>query len=207
MNNTPEIISIQKKVAANFREELLNFSKGGYKLLTSAYLAGGAPRDWHFGKKARDLDFYIGITKPASLTKPAIFRHLLSLLKANYGAVRDVGAYYTKHTNRLLLSKPLGFYGIFELKYRDSVTGFVQIIQLICFSEGITLKDIFNSFDTSICEMSYNFSRDTIEMSKRCKIYLDRGLSLTVNDALQNGHIDRVKTYYPDIKFVPLRPS
>lgn len=178
--NTIETIANQKKVASDI---LYMLAKNGHP---EAVVAGGAPRNWDFGKAANDLDIY--------LRSPFLEKQLLEII--------GVHSFKT-------LGKNYGGYGLKAIKnvIEANLGGMtVQFISVDCNYTNSTLfaKHVFLAFDFGICKIAWTpsgfitskeFQHDklnktlTIDMLKVC----------TFNDPKNlPRRLKKMRSYYPD---------
>lgn len=109
-----------------------------YALLCKDYdvlLAGGAPRDWHIGEKARDLDFFIYSETPEKDAK--ILSERLGINLVNLGDKYDE-----------MMGEEPALLGVFEGEMHK------QIVQLI-FVAIPPIEFVKEKFDISVCKVWY----------------------------------------------------
>lgn len=161
---------------------------------TESYLLGGAPRDWSRGVMATDLDFYL---YPAAAGKQGLFHNtsfssVLSKLNfvrvANRAGDEEQAGYNNLSTRSFSLSS-------YENPLGD--------IQLIYFSKPITKEDILKSFSSTICEFYFDFKKQRIGATTRCKTYLENNSSLLKIEHEDSYHAKKMIERFPGINFVP----
>ena len=122
-------IAEQMKIAANILLRLRCIS-------STSLLAGGAPRDWFLGNTARDLDFYIHSIMPAE----GVIQGLMDV-GLN---VRTVGP-----PEQLYAGNHSSIRYVLEGEYCG------MIFQIIVMDNAVSSKRIFDTFDMSICEITW----------------------------------------------------
>lgn len=143
-------------------------------------LAGGAPRDWHFGNTANDLDFYIWQQHSTQRAK-------IAQLKYAGFVVSPVG--YSD--NREMYEKNKVIEGVFDVK------GFDMDIQII--SLNTPTYSVVDTFPFSICQAWYTPERD-IQLERNFKITEKTGYIFKTNPLYADAdkYIQKITTRFKD---------
>lgn len=146
-------------------------------------LAGGAPRDWRFGKPCRDLDFYFtAVDSRHTFTKKQLSLVGFDNIHSNQN-IEEGGLYSTmKDIVRI---------------WNTEIDGIpVQLIQMR------TLKGrykVVEEMDVSICKV---WCKDDIEVKTTSEF--DQTILtkiITVKDGCEKGnHLKKIKGYFPEYK-------
>ena len=146
-------------------------------------LAGGAPRDWYFGKEAKDLDFYfVSTTRTIRSTR----KQLEALLGKEVSLLMDKEGH---RPSELYQSMP-NLIRIWEV----AVEGVpVQLIQLC--SPGDQWK-VVDNMDVSICKAWY-LPEQGIKLHTDFKLTVASGIMfLKDNYAWDMKHAQKMLTYF-----------
>lgn len=173
-------IKKQQKVALKV---LRNLKKNGYK---DVVLAGGAPRNWAFGKPANDLDIYVRGHFDASISSLIVggndkFKSLAGTSRRYYGGMKNLN-------------------GVVETISGDVK---IQIISTPCdFSKDI--NKLFQRFDFGVCKIAwdengYHASEEFLN-DKNNKTLTINKFDYTKFNNIDSfvGRFDKMKDYFPD---------
>lgn len=173
---TEKCITIQQEQADSILDKL-------FPIDPYAICAGGAPRDWHFGKVATDLDFFIHSTNPTCVLRDQLLDVGLEVIETKAGdGLPDV---YKRNPD-------LGC--VFNLEYYGTK---VQIMRMI----KPTFKSVVPQFPLSICKAWY----------KNYKIHLDRDFKRGENHKIivktnivyndEHAYIKKIMDKFPEYKY------
>jgi hypothetical protein len=142
-------------------------------------VAGGAPRDWHFGDEAKDLDLYLHLSG-----KTNTFRE--RQLKA---AIGDVVTKWTKRGdyNDDLYRTMKFLHSIYELEYKGIK---VQIMSLL--DEGDTFK-VVDAMSCSICKAWWTPERGVVREQDFKLTEKTNTIFLSDGYAWQDPHPTKIK--------------
>ena len=145
-----------------------------------AILAGGAPRNWYFGKPANDLDFYVYLPETTCSFEELRWKRLgLNVTHVEYEHKR-----HNKYKNM-----------------PDLFRMYEGVLQGVPFQVMVMNKSTFDSvlpyFGTSICKVWWKGDdiRTTVEFLMsvyQCKIYMQEGYLVT------DYHIEKMSKYFPE---------
>lgn len=149
-----------------------------------AILAGGAPRNWYFGKEANDLDFYVYLPQTTCSYEQLRWRRLgLNIKRVPYEQ--------REHNKYKMMPDLFRLYeGVCEgIKF-----------QVMVMSKP-TFQSVLPFFGTSICKAWWKGSevKTTTEFLMSVfnkKVYIAEGYLET------DYHITKMKDYFPDYSFV-----
>lgn len=176
--NTTEWIEIQKSQADKILDML-------FLIDPYAICAGGAPRDWHFGKRATDLDFFIcpSGALPTFKVQEQLKLAGLDILETKSGAsLPDI---YKRNPDLMC---------VFDVDYNGTK---VQIMRM----NMPTFKSVIPQFPLSICKAWY----------KNYKIHLDKDFIRGENHKIivktntvynsEHSYINKILNKFPEYAY------
>lgn len=143
-------------------------------------LAGGAPRDWHFGNAANDLDFYIWQQHNSQSAK-------IDQLKYAGFVVSKIGHDNTQE----MYEKNKAIESVFDAK------GFDMSVQII--SLNTKTRYIVDTFPFSICQAWYTPERG-IQLERNFKITEKTGYIFKTNHLYSDAdkYVQKITTKFKD---------
>lgn len=105
-------------------------------LCPSAVVAGGAPRDWYFGKPAKDIDCYIADVE---------LKQVLNLFKLAGIKIKEI----KKGENRGVYARNNNLELVVDFRYM-----FLDFQLMLM--QGTTVDGTIDSFPISVCKIEYN---------------------------------------------------
>ena len=151
-------------------------------------LAGGAPRDWYFGREATDLDIYLHIPLNQNLQ---VFQKRLNAIGIRDAVMSDVFNEDSPYKRNPLVRWVLSF-------VYDGV-----IIQLIVMTES-TFTSVVQYFPLSICKVYWKNGviRDADKWSQFGVTVAHKALVKTGEAYSAGGwYIDKIKAKFPDFQY------
>ena len=150
-------------------------------------LAGGAPRDWYFGREATDLDFYMYI---GSMSLSELHRRLYDLglidnSQAHSADFIDDDDYIKSDRLKWILTF-----------YYDS-----QKVQVMVMRKPV-IESVLSHFSLSICRIWYK-NQTTYFTPEFLKTVEEKTIR-QVQEAFGVGYIDKIRAKFPDYGFVGL---
>ena len=147
-----------------------------------AVLAGGAPRDWYFGKEATDLDFYLNINM-----LPVEFEDVLS----DFGVTEltEKHGYFYDNRNPFLLY-------VLDGKFLDCK------VQFMIISYTSPILHVLNCFALDICQAWYKHGK--LSASKKFMECEPTKTIHIVNHLYGMGdeYVQKIQSKFPDYKLV-----
>lgn len=165
-----------------------------------AIVAGGAPRNWDFGRPARDLDIYISAPfYEKELKKIPCFEHIVLEKVSNkkfMDSLGELSAYDYFESNHQILD-------VQETNFRGTKIQIITIDKKFNFPEDFA-SHIFKTFDIGICKIAWN---DLLGILKSLSFVSDReNKTLTVDmgelETPKNlpSRLEKMEEYFPDHK-------
>ena len=148
-------------------------------------LAGGAPRDWYFGREATDLDFYLYI---GSMSLSELHRRLYDL-----GLIDNSQADNADFLDNDSYIKSDSFKWILTFYYDK------QKVQVMVMHKPVT-ESVLSHFSLSICRIWYK-NQTTYTTPEFLKTVEEKTIK-QVQEAFGVGYIDKIRAKFPDYSFV-----
>lgn len=147
-------------------------------------LAGGAPRDWYFTRVAKDLDIYLYLP----YNDLDEINNFIEFLLNKYGTKKSVN--YVDEFEYIKSD-------IYKCIYTYNILG--EDVQIIILNKDLSISDILNSFDLSLCKAWYKDG--LINLSEDFKIsILTNHIYLCGDNDWENEHVKRICEKYPSFK-------
>lgn len=150
-------------------------------LCPSAVVAGGAPRDWYFGKPAKDIDCYITDVK---------LEQVQNMFKMIGVKIKEV----KKGENRGVYARDNNLELVVDFRYM-----FLDFQLMLM--QGTTISKTVDNFPISICKISYDgqFVEPLYEfrVTERAKILL-----IAPAYKLDDPYVVKIVNKFPDFKVV-----
>lgn len=178
-------ISYQKEVAL----KILDHFKG--QSCYNGFLAGGAPRNWYFNEKAKDLDFFIQVprndvyTKTHDTNEKYLF-HVYSLLLPYHGEFKEVKEAYDDEK-----SHP-DIIGVVDFNYEG-----VDCQLVVGYND---INTVIGNFGLSINQIMWNgeyLPTKHFEYSAKNKVIYDTGII----ESRSAWRIQKVLLYFPNFEY------
>lgn len=151
----------------------------------SCILAGGAPRNWFFGKEANDLDFYIHLPSETMYSTELRFKRAgLEVNHVDYKSEKWKDYGIMKHLFR-----------IYEGDYRG------QKVQVMVMDEP-TFQSVVPYFGVSICKFWWK-GRDVKPTNEALISIITKTLFVKDDYSAKEIHVEKQKKYFPDYKVSP----
>lgn len=151
----------------------------------SCILAGGAPRNWFFGKEAKDLDFYIHLPSETMNATELRFKRV------------DLGV---KHVD--YKSDKWKDYGIMEHLFRIYEGEYQgQKVQVMVMNES-TYHSVVPYFGVSICKFWWK-GYDVQPTNEALISIITKTLFVKDDYSAKEIHVEKQKRYFPNYKVKP----
>lgn len=172
-----QIIAKQKAVADKILDKL-------FPIDPFAICAGGAPRDWHFGNAATDLDIFFRTTVPQLTIVEEMLKHV-GIVPDGIRHAEGLPEWYQLNPN-------------LNCVYECTVDG--VSVQLM-FMKDITHRSVVPEFPFSICKAWYKHGKITLEREfKKCERHK---IVVQTNKLYSDEHkyVQKMKNKFPDWEF------
>lgn len=180
-------IEEQKKIASEILDKL-------FIIDPYAIVAGGAPRDWYFGKEANDIDVFLYINNKytTDIRDKLIERLGFSLQKVGDTAELKALGY---HTNPNILSV-------------YNVLGYGTPVQLILMNAP-TWDCVIDQFPLSICKAWYKSEKKGVVIHKDFQDSVKYGVLFKTNELYANAdkYLMKIRSRFPGYKYYSSRVS
>ncbi len=151
----------------------------------SCILAGGAPRNWFFGKEANDLDFYIHLPEEQCYKSALRFKRVgLEVKHVDYKSDKWKDYGIMKHLFRI---------------YEGEYSG--QKIQIMVMGES-TYHSVVPCFGVSICKFWWK-GGDIAPTNDALVSILTKTLFIKDDYSAKEIHVAKQKKYFPDYRVLP----
>lgn len=145
-------------------------------------LAGGAPRNWFFGKEANDLDFYIHLKDETISANEVRFKSIgLDLKMMDFESKSDKEFTYQAMEH---------LFRVYEGEYKG------QKIQVMCMSEK-TFTSVIPCFGVSICKFWWNGHYIQADNSAYVSI-IAKKLFIEDDYTAKERHVFKMMEYFPE---------
>lgn len=159
-----------------------------------ATLCGGAPRDWHLGKKVADLDLYASLDA-RNCSYNTIERLIKEALISEVGLkATDNTSSYDAFCETLQLNSKITI-TVRNFKYRK------QKIQLMFGTKPFKKEEIISKFSCSICEYYWDETTGDIYTSELNKKHLANKSVLVNLGSKDSYHVNKLKVKFPEYSF------
>lgn len=188
MTNT---IERQKCIAEILYSKLENFS--------SVILAGGAPRDWHLGNTANDLDFYVYHNPNNKSVKALLdnmcieYKDLLLSLGLDFELKNPIfdgkggWMFYEKNPNVLCV-----YEGLFEN----------QSVQVVFMRHDFNISNLLDDFALDICQVAWK--NDVFHTTQNFNEAVDHKIIRIVNNLYsdRDKYVQKIRNKFPKFLFL-----
>ncbi len=151
-----------------------------------AMLAGGAPRDWSFGREADDLDFYIHL-RNLSITD---FHKQLY----DFGLLREP-LYPSDQTIYENYRETSAVRWVVSVRYEGCK------LQIVVMHKPV-LESVLQHFSLSICNVWYK--NQTMRITDAFSRTVEEKTMRQVQEAFGSGYVSKILAKFPDYAFIPL---
>jgi hypothetical protein len=165
----------EQKVIADKMLEILEYAD------PACILAGGAPRNWHLGELARDLDFYVNLNEDSKTTRKRWAKLGLDLV-----------AFKSGHHDSAMYSCMENLNAVYEGEFMGMP---IQVMVM----RGPTFKTVLPHMGTSVCKFWY---KDKVIHAHEDALFSIQTRTIYKKDdyTAKVAHLQKMNKYFPSYR-------